>query len=341
MDLVNISTSINDSLKAFLKTKSYSTIAVLVDENTKHYCYPILDLPNHSLIEISSGELNKTLATCSIIWQQLTELKFDRNSLLINLGGGVIGDMGGFCARTYKRGIDFINIPTTLLSQVDASVGGKLGIDFNGFKNHIGLFSEPDKVLIDPVFLSTLPQEELYSGFAEVIKHHLIADGVGWSSLRVTPFDQLAWKSIITHSVKIKSTITTSDFKESGLRKSLNFGHTIGHAIESYFLESNDRLLHGEAIAIGMICEAEISFQRNMLSEHELNEITELIKKLYKKILIDKKLYDPIIELMKHDKKNNEASIKCVLLNNIGHTVWDQNISESEIKNSIDYYNQI
>ena len=196
---------------------------------------------------------------------KLTENQFDRNSLLINLGGGVIGDMGGFCASTYKRGIDFIQIPTTLLAMVDASVGGKLGVDFGELKNQIGLFKNPKTVIVNPDFLDTLEKTQLKSGFAEVVKHALIADKNLWNKLSSTPFENLVWEEIIAISVQIKNKIVREDPWENGERKKLNFGHTFGHAIESYYLEKGTPILHGEAVFMGIILETDLS----VISEEE------------------------------------------------------------------------
>ncbi|MTI19497.1 3-dehydroquinate synthase, partial [Fulvivirga sp. RKSG066] len=264
------------------------------------HCLPLLNnvLKEAKIIAIKSGEKNKTLDTCSDIWEKMTEYGLDRKSLMINLGGGVIGDMGGFGASTYKRGIDFINIPTTLLSQVDASVGGKLGIDFKGFKNHIGLFKDPKMVLVDSKFLNTLPKRELRSGFAEIIKHSIIADKNQWNKIKVHAFDELDFEKLIQQSVAIKVKVVEEDPEEAGLRKILNFGHTIGHAIESFYLETPSQLLHGEAIAIGMICEAYVAEQKNMLTSVELKEITDYIFGIYGKTDLPKEDFDPIINLM-------------------------------------------
>ena len=227
---------------------TYSKVAILVDENTKRDClFKLPQIENALIIEIKSGEEYKNISTCNFIWEQLTINNFDRNALLINLGGGVIGDIGGFCAATYKRGLKFIHIPTTLLSMVDASVGGKVGIDFKGFKNQIGIFNNPNAVLIYPKFLETLDENELKSGFAEVVKHALILDDSLWLKLKNTPFTDLDWEYIIYTSVQIKNKIVLADPFEKGERKKLNFGHTFGHAIESYYLEKGTPISHGEA----------------------------------------------------------------------------------------------
>ena len=251
---IDYSIWIGENSLSKLDISTYSKVAILVDENTKRDClYKLPKIENPLIIEIKSGEEYKNISTCNFIWEQLTINNFDRNSLLINLGGGVIGDMGGFCAVTYKRGLEFIHIPTTLLAMVDASVGGKLGIDFKGFKNQIGLFHNPKAVLISTEFLDTLDESELKSGFAEVIKHALILDNPLWLKLKNTTFTDLDWEDIINHSVQIKNKIILEDPFEKGERKKLNFGHTFGHAIESYYLEKGTPISHGEAIFMGMI----------------------------------------------------------------------------------------
>ncbi len=265
---------IGNELKEFFDQNSFSKIGVIVDEHTRLHCYPLVQsaIPDHVLLEIKSGEEQKNLRTCEQIWNDLTENAFDRKSLVVNIGGGVIGDMGGFCAATYKRGIAFINIPTTLLAQVDASIGGKLGIDFHNFKNHIGVFQNPLKIFLDATFFPTLSPAELRSGYAEVIKHCLIRDSQKFEEIIQTPYGNLDLFALTKHSVDIKNKVVQEDPKEQGLRKILNFGHTIGHAIESFYLENGDRkLLHGEAIAVGMICEAFISTKKCTLSYKELD----------------------------------------------------------------------
>lgn len=341
MSNVIFTSSISDEIHKQLQQSEFTKLAVIVDENTEKFCLPLLKLKKEAIVvRINSGEEHKNLETCSTIWRTLTESQFDRKALVINLGGGVIGDMGGFCASTYKRGIKFINIPTTLLSQVDASVGGKLGIDFYGFKNHIGLFNEPEVVIIDDSFLTTLPERELISGFAEVIKHHLISDQKGWELLITSDFKSLLWKDIIEHSVGIKQSIVLEDPNESGKRKLLNFGHTIGHAIESYFLNTSERLLHGEAIALGMICEAHISFQKELLDLDSLNQLTKYLLGIYHKINIKDEIRPDLIKLMGQDKKNSSSKIMCVLLDRIGRAKWDVEVNSNEINLSFDYLNQ-
>ena len=312
---------------------------VLVDSNTRNACYPKLNsgLPPHHLIEINAGEENKNLSTCGQIWQQLTDQNIDRKGLLIVLGGGVAGDMGGFCAATYKRGIDFILLPTTLLSQVDASVGGKLGIDFNGFKNHIGVFQEPVSTIIDTNFLTTLPQAELRSGFAEVIKHCLLSDRVMWDVIRSKNLNNQDWNALVAHSVAFKASVTQSDPKESGLRKILNFGHTVGHAIESFFLNTQNRLLHGEAIAVGMIAESWLANQKGLLTHDELAQIQTFLLKVYGQIELPKNK-SAIIANALQDKKNIGDKILIAVPKGIGAHVWDVEVTRDTIIQSLDYY---
>jgi 3-dehydroquinate synthase len=337
---VTITENISGVLSDFLKNQEPSKVAVLVDENTREHCLPLIQqvLPQHTVIEIKSGEVHKNLDTCTHIWAQLTEHLFDRKALMINLGGGVIGDMGGFCAATYKRGIPFVNVPTTLLSQVDASVGGKLGIDFQGYKNHIGLFQEPNQVLIDAVFLETLPERELRSGFAEVIKHALIYDASYWNRLRGTSLAQQDWVKHIYHSVQVKSRVVEQDFREGGLRKILNFGHTVGHAVESYFLESGTPLLHGEAIAVGMIAEAYLSVKHSGLATEEAEEIEDFILAIFGQPQIPKETFDDIVQLAKQDKKNDQTAIRCTLLKSIGSARYDVSVNEADIREALEYY---
>jgi 3-dehydroquinate synthase len=325
---------------------SYSKIFVLVDENTNAHCWPYLmysvsGLEHAELIEIPSGEPHKTLEICYQLWATLTEVNADRKSLMINLGGGVIGDMGGFVASTYKRGIDFIQIPTTLLSQVDASVGGKLGIDFEGYKNQIGVFNNPKAVFIDAAFLETLDARNLRSGFAEMLKHALIADAAQWQKLKaLKQLKHLQLSKFITSSVRIKNNIVKQDFTEQGLRKILNFGHTIGHAIESALLNSPDSLLHGEAIAMGMVIEAILS-KHCGLSDDEQNDILNVLQQHFSLFPIEADLQQKVMEYMKQDKKNQASNINFSLLNAIGSSQFDCFMSESQILQAISDYNRL
>ena len=309
-----------------LDISNYSQVAILVDENTKRDCLSKLpQIENALIIEIKSGEEYKNISTCSFIWEQLTINNFDRNSLLINLGGGVIGDMGGFCAATYKRGLEFIHIPTTLLAMVDASVGGKLGIDFKGFKNQIGLFNNPKAVFISSEFLETLEESELKSGFAEVVKHALISDNSLWVKIKNTPFTDLDWEDITDTSVQIKNKIVLADPFEKGERKKLNFGHTFGHAIESYYLEKRTPISHGEAVFMGMILETKISY----LSETDKNEIKNYVLSNFALPYTPKK--SSLHKFLINDKKNQNGKINFTLLNGIGDCSFDNLFSLDEL----------
>ena len=322
----------------------YTSIFVLTDSNTNRHCLSIFD--NHfqhaySLLTMEAGETNKHLSTCEDLWASLSERGADRNSLLINLGGGVVTDLGGFVACTYKRGIDFINIPTSLLAMVDASVGGKTGVDFQGLKNQIGIIKEPEFVVIDDVFLQTLPQDERRSGYAEMLKHGLIADADYFSLLSSKSIDINAkMTDHIRHSISIKSKVVTKDPFEQGLRKILNFGHTLGHSIETHFLEhpTKNRLLHGEAIAIGMIMEAELSCRATNLTVEERDQIKTVFSSIYEPVSFSEGDVIAIKGLLKHDKKNQYDQVRFVLLKAIGSPVIDCIVSEEDINAAFQFY---
>ncbi len=331
---------VGDSLNAFLKDKNYTKMCVLVDEHTREHCLPLISdslSENVLLLEIKSGEQYKCLPTCESIWAAMAASHFDRHSLMINLGGGVIGDMGGFVASCYMRGIDFIQIPTTVLSQVDASVGGKLAVDFNGFKNFIGLFNNPKTVLIDPTFIDTLPPEEIRSGYAEMIKHGLINSAEIWNRLKASlDYKKIDWPEEIHESVLVKKDVVESDPEEKGRRKILNFGHTIGHAIESYALTSDKPLLHGEAIGLGMIAESFLSRDLCGLSEDAVTEITAFLNPIYGKVSLDALDHmDKVLDLMKSDKKNKGGKILFALLEDIGKATHDIEATKEQIIGAI------
>jgi len=342
IDLQDYSIYIGDLKQPILdyfNANSVSKTFVIVDENTKEHCLPLLDfeeMPDYDLIQIESGELHKNIKTCSDIWDRLISKDADRKALVINLGGGVIGDMGGFCAATYKRGIRFIQIPTTLLSQVDASVGGKLGIDFNEVKNSIGMFQNPQAVVINPIFLETLSYRELRSGFAEVIKHALIQDERQWDKLKViSDLKQIDWKDWITQSVLIKKNIVEEDPFEYGVRKKLNFGHTIGHAIESYYLDTEEQLLHGEAIAWGMAAESYLSIEKSQLQKDKFEEIFKYLNAVYDIRPIPESAFSELQKVMRNDKKNSFGKINFTTLKSPGISLVNQEIPASDISDAI------
>lgn len=333
-------------LNKYLTEKSISKIFIIVDENTNEFCLPYF-LPqleteiSFEIIELEAGEENKTIETCVSVWEALTELGADRKSLVINIGGGVITDMGGFIASTFKRGLAFINIPTTLLSMVDASVGGKNGVDLGGLKNQIGTITQPDMVLIDTSYLRTLSQREMRSGLAEMLKHGLIADKEHWlrfKNLSEINFDE--FDDLIEESVAIKAKIVAEDPKENGIRKALNFGHTLGHAIETFFLEdpTKERLLHGEAIACGMILESYLSFKKQILSFEEYLEIKNQIQNIYEQISFNQNDISEIIKLLVHDKKNEFGIVQFSLIDRIGNCLINQTIDNPIILEAFEDY---
>lgn len=321
-----------EALNQTLLNEKYSSIFVLVDSHSNEYCLPQF-LPYLAteiaieIIEFESGESSKNIEICVQIWEALTELGADRKSVIINLGGGVVTDLGGFVASTFKRGIDFIHVPTTLLAMVDASVGGKNGIDLGNLKNQIGVINVPKMIIIDSSYLETLPKNEMRSGLAEMLKHGLIHDSAYWK--KFTDLEQLDFEdfdALIYQSIIIKNMIVMQDPSEDGIRKALNFGHTLGHAIESYFLENDHKttLLHGEAIAAGMILESFISWQKKLLEEKEYLEIKNTINHIFDRIDFDESDLDPIQELLIHDKKNEYGTIQFALLNSIGKVKINQ-----------------
>ncbi|UOK41788.1 MULTISPECIES: 3-dehydroquinate synthase [Flavobacterium] len=320
----------NDSIYTYLSSELqpdvYSKAFIVVDSKTSEYCLPdfIANLATEvplEIIEFECGEQFKNIETCFEIWSALTELGADRKSIIINLGGGVVTDLGGFVASTFKRGIEYINVPTTLLAMVDASIGGKNGVDLGNLKNQIGTITTPKAVLIDTNFLSTLPQNEMRSGLAEMLKHGLIQNKVYWNkfkNLNSLSTDDLG--VLIHESVEIKNNVVKQDPTENGIRKALNFGHTLGHAIESYFLENEEKkaLLHGEAIAVGMILEGYLSMEKSLISEEEYNEIKSVILDIFGLVEFTQNDIEQIISLLIHDKKNEFGKIQFALLNGIG-----------------------
>ncbi|MDB5283421.1 MAG: 3-dehydroquinate synthase [Bacteroidota bacterium] len=344
--LANIFIGVDSLNKMGQYIPASSSVFVLVDENTLKYCYPLLSstLAEHSLIQIPSGEENKSLNQCEIIWQKLTEANADRSSLLINLGGGVIGDLGGFAAGCYKRGIKFVNVPTTLLAMVDASVGAKTGVDFMGYKNQVGLFNEPEGVFIYPDFLKTLSERELTSGFAEVIKHYLIADKAAFEQIQNSKPEirDLNFAELVERNVHIKSSIVQQDPLEQGARKALNFGHTVGHAVEScFFGKKETKLLHGESVAIGIIAESFISMRKEKLSGLELELIIDMVLHYFDLPFLAESDFSPIIKLLQQDKKNVKKQVRFTLLNGIGNYSIDNFVEEELILESVNYYNSL
>ena len=317
---------------------------ILVDENTKEYCLDFLitsftELAHAEVIELPAGEENKQLEICIQVWESLTEYQIDRNALIINLGGGVISDMGGLIASLYKRGIAFINIPTTLLAMVDASVGGKTGVDLGIYKNQIGTFSFPEAVYIDTGFLHSLPDFHIKNGIAEMIKHGLIQDRIHWDKIKsILLMEGEISDDLILQSVSIKNQIVLLDPFEKFERKKLNFGHTVGHAIESYFLGINQPILHGFAVAAGIQIECFISLKKKLLDKDEFDEITDFITRFFSRLTIPIDAFQQILLNSKQDKKNSGDEIKMVLLKNIGNSIVDVSVEEELILEGLNYY---
>ena len=332
-----------DELVNYVQQGNYSRFFILTDENTAVHCLPALkerfdSMDNFDIIEINAGEESKDIDFCIGIWKMLIDFGADRQSLLINLGGGVVSDMGGFVASTFKRGIDFVHVPTTLLSQVDASVGGKTGIDIDSLKNIIGTFTQPKAVFINYDFLKSLPPRQILSGLAEMLKHGLIADADYWTLLKNSDLS-LPSQELIYRSIEIKNKVVLADPTEKGLRKSLNFGHTVGHAIETNSLKNDGNpLSHGEAIAIGMICEAYLSHKKTGLSAEDLHEITSVIGELYPKYPLEEQNNEDLCALMLKDKKNQNGKINCTLLTRIGQCSLDNICTDTELCESLTYY---
>lgn len=326
-------------LNNILSEKKYSKIFVLTDSNTNEFCSGIFlaELATEieiEVIEIEAGEEQKNIATCTEIWNILIELGADRKSILIGLGGGVITDITGFVASVFKRGIDFVNVPTSLLGMVDAAIGGKNGVDFGNLKNQIGTITLPEMVLIDSRFLDTLPGEQIRSGYAEMLKHGLIFDREYWEKLSdIKKIDFADLEELIMQSVAIKSHITSQDLTENGIRKTLNFGHTLGHAIESYFLENYEKptMLHGDAVAVGIILESYISFKQNLLPQSDYLHIKSVLENIYPIPEFSETDVEKIFELLIFDKKNSHGKINFVLLKTIGQAIIDQTVSKQTI----------
>lgn len=333
-------------LNEFISQEIPSKLFVLVDSNTHSYCLSrFLQMVSTDIeieiLEMEAGEENKDIETCTGMWKALSDLGADRKSLMINLGGGVVTDLGGFVASTFKRGIKFINVPTTLLAMVDASVGGKTGVDLGNLKNQVGIITQPEMVLIDIKFLETLPGAEMRSGLAEILKHGLISSKKYWekaTNLQDLSPDDL--QDLIVGSVEIKAEVVTKDPYEQNLRKTLNFGHTFGHAIESYLLthSTKDKILHGEAVAIGMIIATYISTKVSGFPKDKLELIKNQLLEFFPKKDLELVDYEPIKTLLKFDKKNSHGKINFVLLKDIGQPVTDCTVEENFLLEGFKYY---
>ena len=341
-----ISNHLNQELAIALSECEHDKIFVLADETTYQSCWPsishYLSLKGANLIIIAPTDVHKDIEALTSVWKALGEGGATRHSCMINLGGGMVTDLGGFAASTFKRGINFINIPTTLLAMVDASVGGKTGINFNGLKNEIGVFNDSKFVILNTQFLKTLDEDNLCSGYAEMLKHGLISNNDMWAELISYDLqhpDLTQMQRMVAESVKVKERIVTEDPQEQGIRKALNLGHTVGHAFESWSLRRKP-ILHGYAVAYGLVCELYMSAVKMGFPTDKMRQTVNFINENYGKLNFSCDDYEELIELMYHDKKNMAGSINFTLLSEIGNININQNASEEEIKDAFDFYRE-
>lgn len=345
---VIITNNATEELENIISESKNDKFFILTDSNTNKNCLNMLHcsepIANAHIITIKADDTNKNIESTTHVWKELSDNGCTRHSCLINIGGGMVTDLGGFAASTFKRGIDFINIPTTLLSMVDASVGGKTGINFNGLKNEIGVFNDAKAVIIDTTFLKTLDQHNICSGYAEMLKHSLLKDNKMWAqhinfNLYSPDLDSLL--SMIKESVGVKERIVSEDPHESGIRKALNLGHTAGHAFESYAMHTNRPILHGYAVAYGIICELYLSHALQGFPLDKMRQTVNFIKENYGRMNITCDDYESLYSLMKHDKKNTGNEINFTLLKDVGDIKINQTVSKELIMESLDFYREI
>ena len=341
-----ISKQLQTDLAKAIAECEHDRIFVLVDETTNKLCWSLvkdyLCLKDAQTIIIGATDRRKNLDTLVHVWESLQQGKATRHSLLINLGGGMVTDLGGFAASTYKRGINFINVPTTLLAMVDASVGGKTGINFGGLKNEIGVFNDAEFVLLDTNWLQTLDEENIRSGYAEMLKHGLIADDTMWAELinfNLAQPDLRQLASMLDKSVRIKERIVAEDPHEKGIRKALNLGHTFGHAFESWAMKRQP-ILHGYAVAFGLVAELYLATTQTDFPTERMRQTVNFIRSYYGSLPITCNDYPELIELMHHDKKNRGNEINVTLLGGIGDIRIDQTITEEDIKEALDFFRE-
>ena len=338
---------LEDNLNTAIANCPHDKLFVLVDEHTYEHCLPLIQpfpcMKDAISICIGAGDIHKNIETLAHVWKELGDNGATRHSLMINLGGGMVTDLGGFAASTFKRGIKYINIPTTLLAMVDASVGGKTGINFNGLKNEIGVFSPAQSVLINTEFLKTLDINNILSGYAEMLKHGLISTTGHWAELLtfdMNNIDYQALQTLVDKSVKIKEDIVTQDPYEKGIRKALNLGHTVGHAFESLAMETNRPVLHGYAVAWGIVCELYFSHLKVGFPKDKLRQTLQFIKDNYGVFVFDCKQYDRLYEFMTHDKKNSAGIINFTLMGEVGDIRINQSATKQEIMDMLDFYRE-
>ncbi|MCD8297387.1 MAG: 3-dehydroquinate synthase [Prevotella sp.] len=341
-----ISKCLKNEISTAIEECEHDRVFILVDETTKKHCLQrVLDLNipflnGANVITIGASDNHKDLDSLSHVWKSLGDNGATRHSCLLNIGGGMVTDLGGFAASTFKRGINFINIPTTLLAMVDASVGGKTGINFNGLKNEIGVFNDAKTVIINTEFLKTLDRENICSGYAEMIKHGLISNVDMWKELMLfdilnPDFPQL--QDMVARSIKVKEKVVEQDPHEKGIRKALNLGHTMGHAFEALSLHTAHPLLHGYAVAFGIVCELYLSCVKTGFPTDIMRQTINYINNSYGSFLFTCDDYDTLINLMKHDKKNTAGTINVTLLSGIGDIKINQTASKEELMEALDF----
>ena len=345
MQKIIFSKNITAELDALCDKMGADRIFLLTDETTEQLCRPLVKTCKAVLgaqgIVIGATDVNKTLNTLAHVWTALSTGKASRQSLLINLGGGMVTDLGGFAAATFKRGIRFINVPTTLLSMVDAAVGGKTGINFNGLKNEIGAFKEAEAVIIDTEFLRTLDDKNLRSGYAEMLKHALLENESMWADHLKFDLDAPNYahlQELVAQSIHCKERIVAEDPHEHGIRKALNLGHTVGHAFESFAMEKQRPILHGYAVAYGLLCELYLSAIHTGFSTEQMRQTVQFIRNTYGSFTFTCNDYEHLYDLMLHDKKNVGGVINFTLLGGIGNILLNQHLTKDEVFNSFDFF---
>ena len=346
--LILVTQEIEKDLGSIISRYPKDKVFLVTEKTCDEFCVPLIThtpgFEHFKKVVIPSGEENKKLSSVEKIWSFLSQNGADRKSLVVNLGGGMLTDLGGFAASTMKRGIDFVNIPTTLLSQVDASVGGKTGFNFNGLKNEIGVFNQPTNVFIDTRFLQTIDHQNFISGVAEMVKHGLIADADHLEEVvnyDLNNHDYNLLRKIIANSVEIKDSFVFRDPYEVRIRKALNFGHTVGHAIESLALDFKTPLLHGYAVAYGMIVELYLSHQKCNLLAETLNRYAYWLIETFGKYPIDESHFETLYQLMTHDKKNEKGTINFTLIPSVGNVSINQICDKELIFEALTFFKHL
>ncbi len=342
---LHIGNSVNATLNSIIEGGNYNAVMVLVDENTRQLSLPLLPcLCKAHIIEIAPGDDNKNLDTLKHVWSEMEKGGATRHSLLVNLGGGMVTDLGGFAAATFKRGIDFVNVPTTLLGAVDAAIGGKTGINFNGLKNEIGAFAPAKAVIVSTIFFPTLPEQEFKSGFAEMLKHALLSDKQQYLKLLNFNFSSIDYDiflELLRSSIQVKENIVEQDPTEQGIRKALNLGHTVGHAFESKALSDGRPVPHGYAVAWGLVVESVLSHIILKFPSEDLYALAHFVKDNYGAFHITCDHYDQLLDLMRHDKKSHNGEINCTLLKECGTPAINNTINEDDLKAALDIYRDL